>query len=276
MGNWSDMGSKREFGHPDVLYFKANEQHAVRLLDDELPLSVFYHSCRDEAGNFVKVHCVGSRQGCRFCEQNNKEEYAKAANADRPYPFRSEFVKAVWVYELNAMRLLIGKQVWDKCIKPLGVSYGTLANRDLQVIRQDTNGQVSYTVVPKDPAPFAFAAQAAAQPKPDIAKYVAWLDANAVQVIAAKMAGSQPVTASTAGFTTVPAPAPVAPIAPAGNDQDKKNLQAEFARVMAKKFEPRLVEGLIAKHGQGRSTDLMTVAELTALVADYKAQAQVE
>jgi hypothetical protein len=279
---WGDMGSRQEFGHPDVLYFKQNEKHVIRLLDDDLPMVGFYHSCRDDSGNFVKVRCIGSRHGCRFCEVNNQELYAKAANSDRPYPFRSEFVKAVWVYELNAMKLLVGKQVWEKCIKPLGVSYGTLANRDLEVIRQDTNGQASYTVVPKDPTPFALASQV--KDIPDVKNYIKWLDANATKVMSARMMGQQPVPASTTGFAaptaqpgqmTASGGQPATPPASSVNDQERKELQAEFSRVMAKKFDPKLVEKLILKHGNGQQIDTMDPSQLRALIADYKMEAQV-
>jgi hypothetical protein len=298
MGGWSDLGTKRDFGHPSVLYFKANEKHKIRLLSDELPAQVFYHSCRDESGGFIKVRCIGSRNGCRFCEANNAEQYIKVANSDRPYPFRSEYVGPVWVYELNQVKLLVGKQNWEKGIKPLGESYGTLANRDLEVLRQDVGGQVSYTVIPLDVSQFLIQVDFSTAPKPD--EYIKWLDANAAKVIMAKLGGPA-APASPAPGTGQPlgptqphpqAPAPGQPLAPTpaqptmapppaqpapqGQDDERKALQAELSTVMARKFDSKVVEKLLAKHGQGKQIDEMNPDQLRAMITDYKLEFQLQ
>ncbi len=204
---WGDLTSRSNFGHPDVLYFQKNQRYVVRLLDDVLPELVMFHSC-PEAGLYINVLCIGSRQGCRLCEVNSREEHVQKDAGKKPYPFRSQFVKAVWVYELKAMRFLVGKAVWEKQIKPLGERYGTLANRDLEIIRQDTNGQVSYTAVPIDVAPFTIVVD----PKtiPSIKPYKEWLQSN-INKINLLSPGETEASPVTGGTYAPPPPTPTPP-----------------------------------------------------------------
>lgn len=287
---WDTLGDRKKAGYADSLYFGPNAQFTVRLLDEELPKEMFYHSCRDDGSAFVKVLCLGSKQGCKFCEANNSEQYVKAANSDRPYPWRSELVKPVYVFEQQAIKLLTGFEVWLKGIKPLAISFAerlkkagregepAISNRNLTVQRQEINGRTSYSVIPDDPSDFSTIAARIKNGElkvPDVEGYKEYLRSNIARVTVKGEAFPHPAPASTAvNAPTAPAAAATAAApavtAPPANDALRKQKQAEFGSVIGQKFEPKVVEEVVTKHGNGKKMGDMEPAELDAAIAEYK------
>jgi len=208
---WEKHGESVNFAHPEVLKFKDGTVYNVRTISDELPAPIWYHSCKDASGNFVKVRCTRKETGvCAFCEANNSPEFAKAGNNERPAPLKVEYAWPVWVMEINQFKLLVGKQVWDR-IAEFGKEYGTLSDTRLKVTRTNASGKIEYVVTPFKGEQVMQVPQGT--PLPDVRNYMSWLERNAERVAWLKpgaLPGTQPAQPS---FTPQPAQPSFAPVA---------------------------------------------------------------
>ena len=301
MGGYEDLGSKSErafTGHPDVLHFKKDDKFTVRLMDDLLAEEIWYHSCRDHMTNFVKVFCVGTRNGCPLCEVNWSEQFINAKNIDRPYPLRSEYAKAVYVYEQNAFKIVVGKVIWIEQIKPIGVRHKTLINRDLELSRMDTKQRVAYSAIPLDPT--SFSKDVSGLRVPTIEDYRTYLKGNItkVEVIRVERGKGMPPEAHNEGAGSAPssdgihrhveAPAPATPAsapAPAtpvpapqaqGVEPEREELKRRFSLLIQKKWIPEVLGKLQAKYLQGgKQIEQLPIADFKSFVDEYQSEAKV-
>jgi len=115
-----------------ILRFKADDKFTIRMLDNNRPERVFTHSTRNLRNQFVKFLCVGPKAGCTFCATNKEREVAHAKNKDKPFPTKLDYVKPVYVYEKDAVMLLIGVEVWQQIDFIESVS-GNLSDKDIVV-----------------------------------------------------------------------------------------------------------------------------------------------
>jgi hypothetical protein len=152
--DWSKMGERKKFGFPGQLQISADQQVKIRILMDEYPAEIMYHGHHDAEDPYLKFLCIGSRNGCRFCEANNAEAYVKAKPEDKPYPWHSHYAGPVYVYETNEIKLLIGRDIWEEFVKPIGMTQGTVIHCDMNYIRKGKGKQTSYSITPFAPTPF--------------------------------------------------------------------------------------------------------------------------
>jgi hypothetical protein len=216
---WAKHGQGQSFTHPDVLAFKAGMSFTVRTLSDTLPIPGWYHQTKSSSGAFLKAACKGSKNGCKMCAANNTGEFAKAKNAEKPYPLKMEFVAPVYVMQTKQVKLLAGKQVWDR-ISAFGAKYMTLSDAELEITLKDNSGMKEYEVMPdrgKPPLQLPQGTQI-----PDVNGYLSWLVANedrvmSVEAVIAMMAAAPAATATPYALPTgAPsfAPPPVASVMP--------------------------------------------------------------
>lgn len=189
---WEKHGESTNFAYPGVLRFRDGQVYNLRTISDELPTPVWYHSCKDATGNFVKVRCVRKETGaCALCDANNSLEYAKADKNEKPAPLKVEFVWPVWVTETSQLMLLVGKQVWDR-IAQYGAEYGTLADARLKVTRTNASGKIEYTVTPfKGEPPLRLPP---GTQMPNVQGYIDWLGKNIDRVSWLKPGGAAQAT----------------------------------------------------------------------------------
>lgn len=176
---WEKHGDKQSFVHPDVLGFKVGMTFNVRVLTDTLPEPSWYHATQSQSGSFLKAACTGSKQGCKMCQGNAAPEYAKAKNQDKPYPLKMEYVGPVFVVQTGQVKLLAGKQVWDR-IAEFGKKYMTLLATELEIELKNNNGMKEYSVTPYQGKPALTLPSGATVPDPK--GYLNWILSNVERV----------------------------------------------------------------------------------------------
>jgi hypothetical protein len=306
---WEQLGERKGYGYQDEFRLQKNGQARIRILTDELPPEFHYHTRQTDEGTTLKFLCIGSRNGCRFCEANNAEQYVNVTPDKRPYPWRSTFAGPVYVYDTGEVKLLIGWKIWMDDVKAVGKTHSTVINRDFSYQRQDVGRWPSYKLVSYDPTPFAIDLSKLRIPDP--AGYKAWLEGNISQVRppelgvvhgapsvmtqpgsllpaqpapvaqpgsllpaqpAPVMGGGAPIVTPGSLLPTGGAPvAPPQPVAPPASD-DLTAAKNEFGLTIGKKFDPVLADEVVKKHGKGVPFNNMDAASIRAAAAEYSAE----
>jgi len=183
---WLDRG--KTVGYlTTVLQVKADQKYTIRLLNDDPPVQLWRHACRDTYGKFVKALCVGNRNGCKLCERNAEDRFAGLKNKDKPYPIASEYVKVVWVYQEKRPMLIVGNDIWRQ-LDVLFAQDINITDRDFSIVRSDQNKRVTYQVIALAPAPFTETVDMATMPTPE--SYKGWLMENVQKVALPTVGGA--------------------------------------------------------------------------------------
>jgi len=288
---WLDQG--KSLGYlTTVLQFKPDGKHTVRLIDDKPPVQVWRHACRDSFGKFVKALCIGDRNGCRLCKENEPQRMVGIKPKDQHHPKASEYVKPVWVYEEKRPMLIVGNDIWRQ-LDVMFTNGVCLTDRDFSIVRTDKNKQVSYQVIALAPTPF----QVTVDPEsiPSTEAYVKWLESNVDRV--PTMGNGAPVTPKSesdpapASFLTakVPesTPAPAAEASTSGNSDERKKLMDELSLAITKPFNSAAVAACQAKVLEARKAinpnastnvdfDKMSDGEIRAFIDLYKKEVKVQ
>jgi hypothetical protein len=284
---WLDQG--KSVGYlTTVLQFKPDGKHTVRLIDDKPPVQVWRHACHDSFGKFVKALCIGDRNGCRLCKENEPQRMVGIKPKDQHHPKASEYVKPVWVYEEKRPMLVVGNDIWRQ-LDVMFTNGVCLTDRDFSIVRTDKNKQVSYQVIALGPTPFQ--ATVEAETIPSVEAYVKWLESNVERV--PTMGGGVVPTAPKAedpapSFLTAKAPAQApAPAPTAGNTDEHKKLMDELSLTITKPFNSAVVALCQAKVLEARKAinpnastsvefDKMSDGEIQAFIDLYKKEVRVQ
>jgi hypothetical protein len=251
---------------------KDDEQIRIRLLGGDLAQRVFKHTAKDETGRFLDVLCVGPQGGCKMCKANARPEFKDVDKRFKPYPTGMKYVKPVYVYGEDKVKLLAGVEVW-KQIDAVHSMFGSALDRDI-IIKRTKEIRVIYRAQADAPTPF----QKTFTPDqiPPVKDYIDWLKENLKQAVfldeeaLASTASSVPATtpAATSGaFTTGAEAAPAA-----GPVDEKKKLIDDFHALMNQDMDGTAVTQTMAKVTGGRTSKLtdFTVEELKSLIKEYK------
>lgn len=294
--SWLDQG--KSVGYlTTVLQFKPDGKYTVRLLDDKPPVQIWRHACRDSFGKFVKALCIGDRNGCKLCKDNEPQRAVGIKPKDQHHPKASEYVKAVWVYEENRPMFIVGNDIWRQ-LDVMFTNGVNLIDRDFSIVRTDKNKQVSYQVIALGPTPF----QAKVDPTsiPTIESYVKWLESNIekVSLFGASAPVSAPVTSGAndpvpTSFlqgqqAAVTNPAPVATQSQTtGTTDERKKLMDELALAITKPFNSAAVAACQGKVLEARKAinpncptsvdfDKMSDGEIRAFIDLYKKEVKIQ
>jgi hypothetical protein len=134
-----------------VLLFKAEQSFTVRILDQEAQCEQITRHVYKRGKTFMKSLCLGGME-CPYCQVNEQPMYTELPPAEKPYPQGNELVKPVYVYELKAIMLLSGWDVWQT-IEQMRKDKGSVVDRDLKITRNDA-GRITYNVNDSNPAQF--------------------------------------------------------------------------------------------------------------------------
>lgn len=296
--SWLAQGKKKAYSG-NVLYFPANSNYTVRIVDDTPPTEIWKHSARTPDGAFVNVLCTNTFANqtlCPLCAVNSKQ-------LDRPpqkrkYAKSSEWAKVVWVYQENAFKIVRGYKIWQS----IDVIYGqgvNIFNRDFSIVRKDEKGQTNYTVVQLDPTEFTAAPDLSAAPK--VEEYVDFLRNNINRIVVTdaedEPVGEQPATEPPAQkapsilgggsqqTASAPAPAAEAPAAPKEDQAVREQLMARFRKVLSigTNFDPTAITKALKVVNDARKamnanaelasdTDSLTNAEFEQYINIYEAE----
>ena len=180
--SWLNQG-KRSSAFASVLKIVAGQRVVVRLLDQTPAEEIWKHTARSPSGMFVKVLCTNTYEDkarCPLCLVNGNEKYKEIANRDRPYPISSENAKAVWVYEENKAKLLVGSDVWKR-IDMVYQDNGDIFGCDLSISRSGAeSNRVVYNVRALESSTFSQEYDPESIPK--IADYLQFLRDNVKKI----------------------------------------------------------------------------------------------
>ena len=297
MGNsWLDKG--KAVGYVStVLQLKAgNEKATIRLLDDSPPVSVWRHATHDSYGKFVKALCVGDRNGCRLCKENEPQRLAGIKPKDQYHPKASEYVKAVWVYEEKRPMLVVGNDIW----KQLDVMFANgvnLTNRDFSIVLTIDKKRYSYQVISLTETPFTVQVDPASIPT--VEAYTKYLTDN-IERVATRVGtignggGDSEEKPAVPSFLTaqVPqeAPAAAAPAAPQSTgavSPERQALNDDLAATLIKSYVSAVATACQNKVLETRKAispnchtsvdyDKMSDLELKSFLTMYKKEVKIQ
>lgn len=155
---WLRPEKMKSWRYPMELNIGQDQQTRVRIIDDTPWTELYRHT--SGADGFMKALCTATFDNaslCPLCVVNNHPAFAgsgdkKVENSDLPYPKGRDCVKAVWVYDLNEPRLLIGVRVWEaiEALVTLGMD---VLGRDISIGRTGKGLSTQYQPVLLDASP---------------------------------------------------------------------------------------------------------------------------